>query len=143
MTAHRRTTRVPLETEDIAGAQPTVAQTRGQMAEDLAAHHLETQGLRIIARNVRCRGGEVDLICLERSSVVVFVEVRLRTNTRFGGAAESITPAKQRRVLLAARWWLNGAGRRFQLAACRFDAVLLPALDADRLVWLRGAFDTG
>jgi putative endonuclease len=110
------------------------------MAEDLAARHLETRGVRIIARNVRCRGGEVDLIGLDGSSVV-FVEVRLRTNKRFGGAAESITITKQRRVLLAARWWLNGAGRRFQAAACRFDAILLDALDDAHLTWLRGAFD--
>ena len=72
------------------GARPTPAQARGAAAEALAAEHLAAQGLRLIARNVRCRGGEVDLICLDRSHVV-FVEVRLRTSTRFGGAAASIT----------------------------------------------------
>lgn len=127
---------------DSIGARRTPAQARGAAAEALAAAHLEAHGLRVIERNVRCRGGEVDLICLDRSHLV-FVEVRLRSSTRFGGAAESITAAKRRRVQLAAQWWLNGAGRRFRGAACRFDAVLLDALDANRLTWLPGAFDAG
>ena len=127
---------------DSIGARPTPAQARGAAAEALAAEHLAAHGLRIVARNMRCRGGEVDLICLDRSHVV-FVEVRLRTNARFGGAAESITAAKRRRVLIAAQWWLGGAGRRYAGAACRFDAVLLDALDPDRITWLPGAFDAG
>ena len=127
---------------DIVDARPTRAQAQGQLAEDLAARHLTANGLRLIARNVRCRGGEVDLVCLDRSHVV-FVEVRLRRNGRFGGAAESITAAKQRRVLIAAQWWLGGAGRRFRDAPCRFDAVLLDALDPARVTWLPGAFDAG
>lgn len=123
---------------------PTQAEhlRRGASAEALAAAHLERHGLTVLARNVRCRGGEVDLVCLDRSHVV-FVEVRLRRNNRFGGAAESITAAKQRRVLIAAQWWLGGAGRRFRDAACRFDAVLLDALDPARIIWLPGAFDAG
>ncbi len=127
---------------DSIDARRTPAQARGAAAEALAAAHLAARGLRIVARNVRCRGGEVDLICLDRSHVV-FVEVRLRTSARFGGAAESITAAKRRRVLIAAQWWLGGAGRRFASAACRFDAVLLDALDPDRITWLPGAFDAG
>ena len=127
---------------DSIGARRTPAQARGAAAEALAAEHLAARGLRIVARNVRCRGGEVDLICLDRSHVV-FVEVRLRTSARFGGAAESITAAKRRRVLIAAQWWLGGAGRRFASAACRFDAVLLDALDPERITWLPGAFDAG
>jgi len=94
----------------------------------------------VLARNVRCRGGEVDLICAEHGEVV-FVEVRLRSSGRFGGAAASITAAKRRRVLIAAQWWLGGAGRHQRGAPCRFDAVLLDALDPARITWLRGAFD--
>ena len=132
----------PGEGADSIGARRTPAQARGAAAEALAAALLAGQGLRIVARNVRCRGGEVDLICLDRSHVL-FVEDRLRTRQRFGGAAESITAAKRRRVLLAAQWWLGGAGRRFAGAACRFDAVLLDALDPERITWLPGAFDAG
>lgn len=127
---------------DSIGARRTPAQARGAAAEALAAAHLGEHGLRVIARNVRCRGGEVDLVCLDRGQVV-FVEVRLRRSGRFGGAAESITAAKRRRVLIAAQWWLGGAGRRFRDAPCRFDAILLDALDPARITWLAGAFDAG
>ena len=113
---------------------------RGAAAEALAAAHLEARGLKILARNVRCRGGEVDLIADDGGSVV-FVEVRLRSNARYGGAAASITPAKQRRVILAARHWLAGAGRGHAGRPCRFDAVLLDGLDDACIDWLQGAFD--
>ncbi len=126
----------------IVDAPQTPAQARGRAAEDLAAQYLVARGLRLLARNVSCRGGEVDLICLDRDSLV-FVEVRLRRNGRFGGAAESITAAKRRRVTLAAQWWLGGAGRRWGQHPCRFDAVLLDALDETRIDWIAGAFDVG
>lgn len=113
---------------------------RGSAAEALAARHLEGHGLRILARNPRCRGGEVDLIALDRDCIV-FVEVRLRSNAHFGGAAASITPAKQRRVILAARSWLAGPGRAHADAPCRFDALLMDGLDAAHITWLKGAFD--
>lgn len=99
-----------------------------------------SHGMRILARNVRCRGGEVDLIADDRG-VVVFVEVRLRSSKQFGGAAASITLGKQQRVILAAQHWLAGGGRYYANRPCRFDAVLLDALDANHVEWLRGAFD--
>ncbi len=126
----------------IVDAPQTPAQARGRAAEDLAAQYLATRGLRLLARNVSCRGGEVDLICLDRGSLV-FVEVRLRRSARFGGAAESITVAKRRRVMLAAQWWLGGPGQRWRKHPCRFDAVLLDALDETRIDWIAGAFDAG
>ena len=113
---------------------------RGAAAEALAAQHLEGHGLRILARNVRCRGDEVDLIALDHNTVV-FVEVRLRRNGRFGGAAASITATKQQRVILAAQHWLAGAGRTHARRPCRFDAVLLDALSSAHIAWLKGAFD--
>ncbi|MDD3352281.1 YraN family protein [Zoogloea sp.] len=113
---------------------------RGAAAEALAAEYLVRHGLTLLARNVRCRGGEVDLIAGDRGSLV-FVEVRLRSNRDFGGAAASITVAKQRRIILAAQYWLLGPGRRFAQAPCRFDAVLLDRLEQDRIEWIRGAFD--
>jgi len=125
-------------------APPTQAAhlVRGQAAEALAAAYLQAHGLGILARNVRFRGGEVDLIALDGDGIV-FVEVRLRRNSRFGGAAASITPAKQRRIVLAAQMWLGGAGRRHANQPCRFDAILLDRLDPARIDWIRGAFDAG
>ena len=106
----------------------------GQRAEDLAARFLERRGLAVIARNHRCRGGEIDLVCRD-GRTLVFVEVRLRRNGDFGGAGASITPAKQRRVVLAARHYLSATGRHGD--ACRFDCVLL---DGKHVEWIRDAF---
>ena len=105
----------------------------GARAEEQAARFLAGRGLIILARNYRCRGGEIDLVCRD-GATLVFVEVRLRTNRDFGGAAASITPAKQRRIALAANHYLAGK----PLPACRFDAVLL---DGTRIDWIRNAFD--
>ena len=107
---------------------------RGAAAEALAASYLATRGLTIVQRNYRCRGGEIDLIARDRE-VLVFVEVRLRRNRAFGTAAESITAAKRRRLRLAARHYLARLGRE---PPCRFDAVLLDALETENIEWLRG-----
>lgn len=130
---------------DCGGEAPTKQAEhlrRGAAAEALAETYLSACGLVVVARNVRCRGGEVDLIARDRGCIV-FVEVRLRSNSRFGGAAASITATKQQRVILAARYWLAGAGRRHAAQPCRFDAVLLDSLEPPRLEWIRGAFDAG
>ncbi|MEZ5626650.1 MAG: YraN family protein [Rhodocyclaceae bacterium] len=116
------------------------AASRGAAAEQLAEAHLAAAGLHTLARNFRCRGGEIDLVCRD-GATLVFVEVRLRGRSDFGGAAESITPRKQARIILAARHWLSQAGRLAD-APCRFDVVLLDALDAGGIDWIRGAFDS-
>jgi putative endonuclease len=108
---------------------------RGAVAETLAAQYLVQRGLRIIERNFRVRGGEIDLVCNDHGSLV-FVEVRLRSRGDFGGAAASIGVAMQRRIILAARHYLAGKSE----CPCRFDAVLLDGLDADRIEWIRDAF---
>ncbi|MEJ5031726.1 MULTISPECIES: YraN family protein [unclassified Comamonas] len=110
---------------------------RGQQAEDAALHYLQQQGLRLLARNYRTPGrggGEIDLVMQERDGTVVFVEVRQRQHSGFGGAGGSIGSTKQRRIILAARHYL--ASLR-QQPACRFDAVLVE----QEIVWLRAAFD--
>lgn len=112
-----------------------VKKQTGDTAEALAASHLAQHGLRVLERNWRVRGGEIDLICMDHATLV-FVEVRLRRNSNFGGAAASITPSKQRRIILAARHYL--AGKRE--CDCRFDVVLLDALHMEQLEWIRHAF---
>jgi putative endonuclease len=106
----------------------------GQRGENLAARFLEQRGLTLIARNHRCRGGEIDLICQD-GKTLVFVEVRLRKSRVFGGAAASITPAKQRRVVLAARHYLASTGKH--RTESRFDCVLL---DGESIEWIKDAF---
>ena len=111
------------------------AKARGNRAEALAAEYLADRGLRLIARNYSCRLGEIDLI-LADGAALVFAEVRLRSNREFGGAAASITEAKRQRILLAARHYLSGRPER----PCRFDVMLLDALDPDRIEWIKDAF---
>jgi putative endonuclease len=106
----------------------------GQLAEDLAAHFLEQRKLKVIERNYHCRGGEIDLICRD-GKTLVFVEVRLRRNGDFGGAAASITPAKQGRIAHAARHYLSS--KRKPDHDCRFDCVLL---DGESIEWVKDAF---
>jgi putative endonuclease len=109
----------------------------GPAAEKLAAEFLQRNGLRLIESNFRCRFGEVDLI-LRDGSTIVFAEVRLRSHPGFGGAAASITQAKQARIVSTAQFYLQQ--HRTNLP-CRFDAVLLDSLDAKRVEWIRNAFE--
>jgi putative endonuclease len=109
----------------------------GKQAEALAARYLEQQGLQLVARNVRCRGGEIDLVCRD-GQALVFVEVRLRRHPGFGGAAASITRHKQQRVILAARHYLATQGCAD--SDCRFDCILLDGLGAASIEWIRDAF---
>lgn len=111
----------------------------GAKAEALAARYLEKNGVRILARNVRYKGGEIDLIA-EHAAVILFIEVRLRQHANFGGAAGSITPTKQKRIILATRIWLAGEGRIYANRNCRFDAILLDGLNPERIEWLQVAF---
>ena len=109
-----------------------IQQGRGAAAEALAAEFLQARGLTIIERNYRCRGGEIDLIASD-GDTLIFVEVRLRSDATFGGAAESITTAKKRRLAFAAAHYLSRLNRE---PPCRFDAILLTALDPARIEWL-------
>jgi putative endonuclease len=110
----------------------TARQAKGEAAEAAAAQLLAAHGLAVVARNFRVRGGEIDLVCRD-GATTVFVEVRLRTRNDYGGAAASITPAKQARLILAARHWLARHGE----VPCRFDAVLS---DGEHVEWIRDAF---
>lgn len=107
-------------------------QAKGAAGEQLAAEYLLRQGLSLVERNFRVKGGEIDLICRD-GKTTVFVEVRSRSRSDFGGAAASITATKQARLILAARHWLLRHGEM----PCRFDCILL---DGDKLEWLRDAF---
>ena len=112
-------------------------QSDGARAEAMAAEFLVARGLVVIERNWRRRCGELDLIARD-GETLVFVEVRLRTRADFGGAAASITAAKRARLAAAAGHYLAGLDRT---PACRFDAVLLDALDPKRIEWLRNVVD--
>ncbi len=108
---------------------------RGLAAETAAAEFLMRQGLTILHRNFGCRFGEIDLIARD-GDAVVFVEVRMRRRADFGGAAESITTAKQARLIKAAGFYLSGQART---PRCRFDAILVSGTGGE-IEWIRDAF---
>jgi putative endonuclease len=111
----------------------------GARAEELCAELLRRAGLRVLARNWRCRHGEIDLVA-EEGATLVFAEVRFRSGEGFGGAAESVTAAKQARLVAAARLYLMLRPARRSEPACRFDVLLLDSLEAGRIRWIRNAF---
>lgn len=116
---------------------PTPSPTHpGSRFELMAEQRLQAAGLQPLWRNYRCRGGEIDLI-MRQGQTLVFVEVRYRANRRHGGAAESITKAKQHRVQLAARHYLQRHGLNEASQSCRFDVVLF---EGETPEWIPNAF---
>lgn len=113
----------------------TDKQIKGRAGEDDALAYLTKRGLTLVERNFRCKGGEIDLIMHERDTLV-FVEVRKRADMRHGGAAASVTSAKQARLIIAAQVFLQ---RYHMLPACRFDVL---AIDGEVISWLKNAIET-
>jgi putative endonuclease len=113
----------------------------GRRAEELAAAHLESQGLRVVARNWRRPEGELDLVA-DDGGTCVFVEVRSRTGSALGHPLESITPEKRRRVIRSARLYLSESpgpalAYRFDVVAVTFD----PEGGEPELVHIPNAFE--
>ncbi|MEQ1661650.1 MAG: YraN family protein [Thiobacillus sp.] len=107
----------------------------GQSAEARAEVYLKQQGLLPVARNWRCRFGEIDLIMRDRDTLV-FVEVRLRNHRHFGDGFASVTASKQHKLLAAARQYLSTLK---SLPPCRFDVVAMR--DDATPDWLKNAFE--
>ena len=123
-----------------ASAKKPTTKAAGDVAEALALAYLERQHLRMLRRNYRTPGrggGEIDLIMRSPDGTLVFVEVRQRASASHGGAAASVSGAKQRRIVFAARFYLAGLA---QTPPCRFDVV---TVQAGEIQWLQGAFDAG
>lgn len=121
----------PGPADEVRSGRPGTPGARGREAEDRALRYLVQQGLRLVTRNFRCRGGEIDLI-MQHGCELVFVEVRSRASASHGGAAASITARKQARLVLAAQIFLQ---RYRHLPPCRFDVI---AIEGTALHWLRG-----
>ncbi|HET9645097.1 MAG TPA: YraN family protein [Burkholderiaceae bacterium] len=115
----------------------------GDAGEQMALRFLQRQGLKLVqcnyrvARGPRAHAGEVDLIMQAADATLVFVEVRTRRNHSHGGAAASVTAAKQRRILYAAQHFLRALPAP---PPCRFDVI---AIEGGEVRWLKAAFDAG
>lgn len=112
-----------------------MSKSLGDAFETRALEFLQRRRMRLVARNVRCRGGEIDLVMLDERGALVFVEVRARASRRYASAAASIGAVKQARIVRAAQHYL--ATWRGALPACRFDVI---AFDAGCIRWLPDAF---
>ncbi len=112
----------------------------GDAGEETACRFLKNAGLRLVQRNYRCKGGEIDLVMLD-DDVLALIEVRVRKASAFGGAAASVTPTKQRRLMIAARHLLltRADCRRYRL---RFDVVAMDttANGTGQIRWIKDAF---
>ncbi|WP_102142896.1 YraN family protein [Mycobacterium hubeiense] len=94
----------------------------GALGEQLAVDYLTLQGLRVLARNWRCRYGELDIIAADVANrTAVFVEVKTRTGEGFGGVEQAVTPDKVRRLRRLAGLWLAGQDERWH--AVRLDVI--------------------
>jgi putative endonuclease len=107
-------------------------QALGREGERLAETFLKRKGYRLVERNYRCRGGEVDLIVLDRR-VVVFVEVKTRSDDQFGSPLEAVEPKKQQRMISAAQFFLHQ--RNLHERDARFDVVGISWLGTSRPVF--------
>jgi putative endonuclease len=109
---------------------------QGDAAEEQARRYLEARGLRTVARNIHSRFGELDLIMQEQQTLV-FVEVRYRRSSRFGGAVASVDVRKQQRLIATAHGYLQ---QHPHDGPCRFDVVGIGG-DTDEIEWLKNAFE--
>lgn len=116
----------------------TPRQLAGDAAEDAACARLEAAGCRILARNVRYREGEIDIVA-DDAGTLVFVEVRMRSSDGFGGADGSVDRFKQRKLLLAAQVFLHQRfGSGAAVPPCRFDVITADGSGVRD--WIRAAF---
>jgi len=113
----------------------------GDDYEARAAHWLQQQGWRLLARNFRARTGEIDIIAQD-GDCLVFLEVRARRNPAFISAAGSVDHRKQQRILRTAQWYLQRHPAMTGMP-CRFDVIAFEPRQSGTSLdirWIRGAF---
>jgi len=98
----------------------------GQQAEDVALKFLQTKGMRLIARNYRCKLGEIDLV-MQDDGALVFIEVRYRKQSDFGDGAESVDFRKQQKIIRSAEHFLQ-QHRQYSQSPCRIDVISISKL---------------
>lgn len=111
----------------------------GGRAENLAERYLNQNGLKSVARNYLTKSGEIDLIMRDQETLV-FVEVRYKKSMDWASPAESVTVAKQQKIIRAAKYYLMQHDKHNKLA-CRFDVVAMTGdLKQAKIDWLPHAF---
>jgi putative endonuclease len=108
----------------------------GAFFEDYACQFLTAHGLQLLTRNYQCRYGEIDLI-MRDPDTLIFIEVRYRRSSQFGGATASVDRIKQHRLIAAAQHYRDQSFHTDELF-CRFDVL---AIEGHTLYWFADAFD--
>lgn len=128
-------------TGDRTNALLSPTQKVGLRWEECAADFLQRQGLAILARNLCCKLGEIDLIALDPAGTLIFIEVRQRQSRSHGRAADTVTLAKQQRLIRTAQYLLPRIARSYlhgRMPTCRFDVI---GYDGSSPTWIKSAFN--
>lgn len=112
--------------------------SKGAQVEQSVAKLVSDSGMAIVARNYRCKLGEIDIIAA-KGELLVFIEVRFRKHGKFGSGAESVTLSKQRKIIKAAQWYLLHEWQEPE-PACRFDVISVTG-DPIQFDWIPQAFE--
>ena len=121
---------------------PTGNKKTGELGEEVAANFLIARGYRILERNFRCKGGEVDIIARDpEDKSLVFIEVKARRGLSYGVPQLAVTPFKQRQISKAALTWLSK--NRLHDTNARFDVIafLLSGDGLHKIEHIVNAFD--
>ena len=111
----------------------------GKRAEDIAANYLKKQNVKIISRNFHSRFGEIDLIGLEKETLV-FIEVRYRKNEDYLSAIETIDRHKCKKIIITSEVYLNKR-KKYQSYQCRFDVITITGdINEPVIEWIKSAF---
>ena len=108
----------------------------GQQYEQLALQYLQRQGLQLIQQNYHCKAGEIDLVMRDGASLI-FVEVKYRASSAFGGAVAAVTYSKQLKLLRTSRWYLQQ--HRLSEQACRLDVLAIEGQPPYQYQWIKNA----
>jgi len=112
----------------------------GQSTETFAAEYLAQQGLIYQDKNQHSRLGEIDLIMID-DNTIVFIEVKYRSSTKFGGAISAISAKKQQKIRKTAAFYLQQCNLNEYNTPCRFDVIALQGnINNPEITWLKNAF---
>ena len=131
---------LPLSTPIDMSNHPITTTEIGQLTENIAVDYLTNNGLELIDKNVHSRLGEIDIV-MKQDGIWVFVEVKYRKNSHFGGAISAVSKAKQKKIKLCAGFYFQQHNLNEYNTPCRFDVVALDGpINQLKITWLENAF---
>lgn len=112
----------------------------GAITEQFAKQYLINLGLTFVDENIHCRQGEIDLIMKDKD-ILVFIEVKYRKNSNFGGAISAVSKAKQNKIKYCSTFYLHKMNLNEYNTPCRFDVIALEGdINQPQVTWLKNAF---